>query len=524
MEKKSNSHQVIKVILVLAFLIILIRNAWVSQTAYFLFRSIENFVQGYGLVFNPGERVLPISQPLWPIILGAVYSLTLNVFHYSTHSQLYFIVIFFSIAVTLITISLYTFRYSKHLLVVVTGFVVLMSSKAFVDYSTSGFENPLIHLLLILSFIGYEQMINSANEDGKWVIRLPVLISVTALLRWEAALLVLPLLGVVFAKSRNRVNINTKLAAFLPFLFFLLFTFLYYGVIVSNDLIARLHSDVGILRFIRQGGMYIFHSIDYDPVSILAIVFAGVGSFIIKDKKNTPILIGLAAYLMVVILEGGDSLGGRMLSPAVLGGVLLLSRFEMRPSQAWKMGIVVFIAFGIATPLSPITSGFDYENPDPDHRGIFDGRGLDYSRTGLLSIYRGSVNPPDSEWAGDDWHFDEYDSVMIVEWGKGFDAYRVGPNVYILPLSGIGDSLLARLPVEDKVTWDIHTLNRKVPDGYEETLLTGDNVIVCEPMAEFYESVLKITTGELFSRERIALLAREIDPFESAFVPPECLE
>ena len=272
MEKKHNSHQVIKVILVLAFLIILIRNAWVSQTAYFLFRSIENFVQGYGLVFNPGERVLPISQPLWPIILGAVYSLTLNVFHYSIHSQLYFIVIFFSIAFTLIAISLYAFRYSKQMLVIVTGFIVLTSSKAFVDYSTSGFENPLIHLLIILSFIGYEQMINSANEDRKWVIWLPILISMTALLKWEAALLVLPLLVVVFSKSRNRVNTNAKLAAFLPFLFFLLITFLYYGVIVPNDLIARLHSDVGILRFIRQGVMYIFHSIDYDPVSILVIV------------------------------------------------------------------------------------------------------------------------------------------------------------------------------------------------------------------------------------------------------------
>ena len=524
MKNNSTSHQVIKVILVLAFLLILIRNAWVSQTAYLLFRSIENFVQGYGLVFNPGERVLLVSQPLWPMILGAVYSLMLNVFHYSIHSQLYFIVIFLSIALTLITISLYACSYSKQLPVIVTGFVILTTSKAFVDYSTSGFENPLIHLLLILCLIGYDQMSNSTREDRKWVIWLPVLISVIALLRWEAALLVLPLLVVVFSKSRNRVNINAKLATILPFLFFLLFTFLYYGVIVPNDLIARLHSDVGILRFIRQGGMYIFHSIDYDPVSILAIVFTCVGSFIIKDKKNTPILVGLAAYLMVVILEGGDSLGGRMLSPAVLVGVLLLSRFELRPSEAWKMGIVVFIALGVASPLSPITSGFDYENPDPDHRGIFDGRGLDYPLTGLLRIYRGSVNPPDSDWAGDDWQFDEYDSVMIVEGGKGYDAYRVGPNVYVLPISGIGDSLLARLPVEDKVTWDIHTLYRKVPDGYEETLLTGNNVIVCEPMADFYESVLKITTGELFSQERIALLFREMNPFRSAFNPPECLE
>ena len=41
---------------------------------------------------------------------------------------------------------------SRHLLVC---FAVLLSSKAFIDYSTSGLENPLTHLLLLVFFWGW---------------------------------------------------------------------------------------------------------------------------------------------------------------------------------------------------------------------------------------------------------------------------------------------------------------------------------------------------------------------------------
>mgnify|MGYP000002900804 CR=1 FL=1 len=42
-----------KSVLLLLFLIIVIRNAWVSDDTYITFRSIENFLSGYGLTYNP---------------------------------------------------------------------------------------------------------------------------------------------------------------------------------------------------------------------------------------------------------------------------------------------------------------------------------------------------------------------------------------------------------------------------------------------------------------------------------------
>ena len=41
------------------------RRAWVCDDAFISFRYAENLVRGFGLVFNPGERVEGYSNFLW---------------------------------------------------------------------------------------------------------------------------------------------------------------------------------------------------------------------------------------------------------------------------------------------------------------------------------------------------------------------------------------------------------------------------------------------------------------------------
>ena len=43
--------------LVLLFGLFLIRNAWVSDDAYITFRTVENYLAGYGIGYNPFIRV-----------------------------------------------------------------------------------------------------------------------------------------------------------------------------------------------------------------------------------------------------------------------------------------------------------------------------------------------------------------------------------------------------------------------------------------------------------------------------------
>lgn len=51
---------------------------FVIDDAYISFRYAENFAQGHGLVFNPGERVEGYSDFLWVVLLSAMFKLGLN--------------------------------------------------------------------------------------------------------------------------------------------------------------------------------------------------------------------------------------------------------------------------------------------------------------------------------------------------------------------------------------------------------------------------------------------------------------
>ncbi len=43
----------------------IITRMWVAEDAYITFRYIDNFLHGYGLVYNVGDRVEGFTHPLW---------------------------------------------------------------------------------------------------------------------------------------------------------------------------------------------------------------------------------------------------------------------------------------------------------------------------------------------------------------------------------------------------------------------------------------------------------------------------
>ena len=54
----------------------LIRTAWLSDDAYITFRTADNFIHGYGLVWNTAERVQTYTHPLWLALLTPAFALT----------------------------------------------------------------------------------------------------------------------------------------------------------------------------------------------------------------------------------------------------------------------------------------------------------------------------------------------------------------------------------------------------------------------------------------------------------------
>ena len=56
----------------LAFAWVLLRTAWLCDDAYMIFRTVDNFVNGYGPVWNVAERVQVYTPPLWMMLLSTV--------------------------------------------------------------------------------------------------------------------------------------------------------------------------------------------------------------------------------------------------------------------------------------------------------------------------------------------------------------------------------------------------------------------------------------------------------------------
>jgi len=56
-----------------ALIIVLIKTAWLCDDAFITFRTMDNFVNGYGLRFNVVERVQAYTHPLWLFVMTIPY-------------------------------------------------------------------------------------------------------------------------------------------------------------------------------------------------------------------------------------------------------------------------------------------------------------------------------------------------------------------------------------------------------------------------------------------------------------------
>jgi arabinofuranosyltransferase len=507
------------------FLITLIRTAWISPRAYINFRVLENWIHGYGLGFNVGERVLPVSQPIWLLLLGSVYWFALSILQLPDLNLLYYL----SIASSIL-ISLFTFAWllkmvsnnSSKALIVITG---LLISKAFIDYSTSGLENPLTHLLILLFLIQYARL---AESHHRWDIPHLTLISLIGsllvALQWEY----FPLIGIIFFTTGIRLRGGARRWAswgilLLPLGLYLLFSAFCYGFPLPNMYVARFHAGLGWGRLARQGLMYLLNLIDFDPGSVIILVLGLLAVLFGRAHTFYPFVLGIFSSIALIVLTGGDSISGRLFSPLVFLSVLLLCQVDIELSKLGQVALLMIVVIGLTAERSPLRGDLNYAYPEPDHRGVFDDRGVAYQSTGLLRLNRATIYPSGSEWAGGDWQFQEYrDVVVLDEYRFGMVAYQLGPESYVLATTGISDPLLARLPTVDRVVWDLFSLSREIPENYEVAVLEDPQEWSCGGLADYYGDLRMIVAHPLFSKGRIASIWRVVSEKPSRSMIQNC--
>jgi len=474
------------------FLVVLVRTAWICDDAYITFRVVENFVQGYGLRWNIAERVQPYTHPFWMFLVAAGRLITGEVFYSS---------ILLSIAVSLAAVLVLAFGIARSELLGVLGVAVLTFSKAFMDYSTSGLENPMTHLLLAVFLVVYLK----SSLTVRSLLVLSFVAALAAFNRMDTILFFLPPLCHAFWRLRSRRALGMVLMGFTPFVLWELSSLFYYGFLFPNTAYAKLSTGIAAGALVRQGMYYLLNSINLDPITLLVTALAIGMALWTRKTRHVAVAVGILLYLAYVIRIGGDFMSGRYFTGGLFCAVaILVDAVADLPRSAFLAGAVLVPAVGLMSPASPVLAHAKYGTDREklaDRSGIVDERGWYYQATGLLKASRVPLYYV-HRWAREGVELRRGGPPVTTAASVGLYGFYAGPQVHLVDEYGLADPLLARLPAKRDPKWRIGHFRRAIPEGYLETLRTGVNRIADKNLATFYEKLRLITRGPLLSRAR----------------------
>lgn len=470
---------------------IILRDAWLSDDAYITFRTVDNFVNGYGLTWNPVERVQVYTHPLW---------MFLNSFFYAFTHEIFFTSIFLSVAISLLALFLLANQLTHSKTTAALGILGLISSRAFIDYSTSGLENPLTHLLLVIFFIIYFKW----EPSEKTLFWLSFVAALAAVNRMDIILLFLPALLFRFWLLKGKRSFIYWAAGFLPLVLWLAFSTFYYGFPFPNTAYAKLNTGIAAGELFKQGLYYFFNSIWFDPITLTLIASSLFLAAYIRQKMILPLAFGIGLYLLYIVRIGGDFMSGRFFTAPLLFALIIIFQYKL-PSLKTSLGQLAFVMIliiglgGIQPTLIPKPVN---EAALRDKRGIADERSVYTPYTGLINVSR-TNSLPNFEPRIEGIQAQKADQGVFTKLSIGIFAFYGGPEIHVIDFYALADPLLARLPAVRQLNWRIGHFGRLVPEGYEETLASGQNRLTDPTLAQYYDKLSIITREHLFSSSRL---------------------
>jgi arabinofuranosyltransferase len=492
---QHDGHRILVALFISVFLIVLLRTAWMSDDAYITLRTVDNFVHGYGLTWNIAERVQAYTHPLWMFMLSGIYFVT---------REDYFSTIALSIVLSLATLIVLSRTIATSLSGALLGMSILLFSRAYIDYSTSGLENPLTNLLLVLFFALYLTRALSFTT----LTLLAFLAALGVLNRMDTLLLFAPTLAYATLRLIPALKLRTFAAlalGFAPFVLWELFSLWYYGFLFPNTAYAKLNTGIERSQLVEQGIYYLLNSVKYDPITLMATGCGIVLPFFTRKWYTLPIALGSMLYLIYIIRIGGDFMSGRFLAaPLVCAVVVITYSFATRALTYGALALGVVAIVGFIPENVTLLGGTRYSAAGQPNR-IADESLSYYPSSGLLNaVHLHDMPRSDTDHFQREFYGRQASmETSIVIMNIGLVGFHAGPGVHIIDPFALSDPLLARLPATRSVRFRPGHFSRQIPAGYIETLESGENQIEDESLARYYEHLTTVTRGPLFDLGRL---------------------
>lgn len=300
--------------------------AWDSlqDDAYISFRYARNWVEGYGLVFNPGERVEGYSNFLFVVGLAAAHAIAgLDLVRSANALGLLFAAATLGLTGRFAT-ELCAGRRSAGL----AAALLLAGSGAFAGWGRSGLETTLFTFLVLLT-------VRAAARDSAWA---GGLAGLAALTRPEGAALGLVVGAAVWLRTDGRRRAAAlALAGFaLPVVPWTIWRLAYYGYWLPNTVAAKwgmaLDHQLG-LGLAYLAGFATVHA------ALLGLAAATAATVLARGRHaalgRADLLLGVTAggYTAFAVATGGDWMPAyRMLAPVLPLACVGLARL-------WHVGL-----------------------------------------------------------------------------------------------------------------------------------------------------------------------------------------
>ncbi|MCS7063340.1 MAG: DUF2029 domain-containing protein [Methylacidiphilales bacterium] len=518
----------LKILILLGYTIVLLRTAWTCDDAFITMRVVDNLANGHGLVWNTDERVQAYTHPLWLLLIAPIYFFT---------REAYFTLLALSAVLSIFSVALLLRMCGDRLWRVALIGIALIGSKSFVDFSTSGLENPLSHFLLALLCFSYLRA--PQTKPQYWT----ALSGLLVLNRLDFVLLIVPLLLDYLRHADNWVKRwRALLLVFGPALVWMGFSTLYYGFPLPNTFYAKQYADIPRSEYLARGVAYFYDFITNDPLSFVTIVCGTILGVIASNRRTLwPLSLSIVLYAVYVFWIGGDFMRGRFFSAPFVIAVACLSQAPTLTPFAPPvhrhvfrvMGLVA--AFGLSSLAKPVPtwlSGYPYPADElfrPVHtplsqlvskligRGdlpvllshVIDERGFYYEGTGLLPRLNGSASVENFLFSARARLLRIRRPEILVVRSIGYFGFFSYPSTKIIDLHALSDALLARLPLDsESQVWRIGHIPRYLPDGYIPTRIYGKNQIRNHQIRRLYDDIHLVIAGPLFSVERLKAIVR----------------
>lgn len=508
---KESGMKYLGVFLTLALVsLAFLKTAWVSEDAYISFRSIDNFLSGYGLRWNIDERVMVFTHPLWVLLLIPLVAVIKSYFA----SALILSFVFTMLSTWILCVKVATTNWGR----VFVG-VALVASMSFASYSSSGLENPLLHFFVSLAIWRLSTGARTAHKEGLFW---GLIVALAFLTRPDAVLIFMPMAIYAFWQcppgSWHAFG-KWAITGLLPALVWVIFATIYFGSPLPNTFNAKVVSGISYSDNIQQGLWYLYETAWRDPAGAALILVATLMGLRASDWAK-PLAFSALLYCMYIVWVGGDFMAGRFISVLVLlsvGGLLSYEKVKPGISKVLFTFSCVALLGMFAINNASINMPSDYNDRTGFH-GVQDERGANYQTNGLFGSRRmnGDLSSPlyqlgttvpalfDNRMSNGEPLRDIVGTVASCYVGQF--GLAAGAHVHIIDPLALTDPFLSHLPGRKGIPGHVV---RPLPYGYATAVAYGDASLLAPSLLKLWRDVeLVYRSNDLFTVPRMAAIWR----------------